>query len=100
MLYWNTVNDRLKQSLIEFMSTEEFNDCRLVGGTSLSLQLGHRMSDDIDLFVCNSKYDKLQFDAIENYFREHYPYVKGAVGGTVVHGRTYFIGMSKADHVK
>jgi hypothetical protein len=54
MLYWNTVNDRLKQLLIDFMSADEFNDSRLVGGTSLSLQLGHRMSDDIDLFACNT----------------------------------------------
>lgn len=100
MLYWNTVNDRLKQLLMDFMSADEFNDCRLVGGTSLSLQLGHRMSDDIDLFACNTIYDQLQFDAIENYFLEHYPYVKGAVGGKVVHGRTYIIGISEEDRVK
>lgn len=85
---------------MDFMSADEFKDCRLVGGTSLSLQLGHRMSDDIDLFACNTKYDQLQFDAIEKYFLEHYPYVKGAVGGKVVHGRTYFIGISKEDYVK
>jgi hypothetical protein len=32
------------------MVQEEFNDFRLVGGTSLALQFGHRKSIDIDLF--------------------------------------------------
>ncbi len=33
------------------MTIEEFAPFRLVGGTSLSLRYGHRMSDDIDLFT-------------------------------------------------
>ena len=33
------------------MELEELNSFRLVGGTSLSLQIGHRMSVDIDLFT-------------------------------------------------
>ncbi|MFI5160494.1 MAG: nucleotidyl transferase AbiEii/AbiGii toxin family protein [Sphingobacteriales bacterium] len=85
---------------MDFMGADEFNDCRLVGGTSLSLQLGHRMSDDIDLFACNTKYDQLEFGKIETHFLEHYPHVKGAVGGKVIHGRTYFVGMSEDDRVK
>jgi hypothetical protein len=32
------------------MLQEEFNDFALVGGTSLALQMGHRISVDIDLF--------------------------------------------------
>ncbi|MCA0428760.1 MAG: nucleotidyl transferase AbiEii/AbiGii toxin family protein [Bacteroidetes bacterium] len=32
------------------MATEEFKELRLVGGTSLALQYGHRKSVDIDLF--------------------------------------------------
>jgi hypothetical protein len=36
----------------------------LVGGTSLSLQLGHRISIDIDLFT-DSPYGSVDFKAIQ-----------------------------------
>ena len=32
------------------MDREEFQNLRLVGGTALALQLGHRISIDLDLF--------------------------------------------------
>ncbi|WP_235280572.1 nucleotidyl transferase AbiEii/AbiGii toxin family protein [Myroides profundi] len=38
-----------------------FKDFRLVGGTALSLQVGHRMSIDIDLFTDNP-YSTVDFD--------------------------------------
>jgi predicted nucleotidyltransferase component of viral defense system len=53
-LYYNTVSDLLLESLQKLMAHEAFNDFVLVGGTALSLQLGHRESIDIDLFT--SKY--------------------------------------------
>jgi hypothetical protein len=43
MLYWNTVKSLLKNSLLTLMAAEELKDFRLVGGTALSLYLGHRM---------------------------------------------------------
>ena len=46
-LYVNTVSDLLWKSLAELMKINEFEKFRLVGGTSLSLQLGHRKSEDI-----------------------------------------------------
>lgn len=49
-LYWNTISDILKEILLATMNAPEFDAFRLVGGTSLSLQIGHRMSVDIDLF--------------------------------------------------
>lgn len=51
MLYWNTVSDILRQSLLILMQAPLFTGFRLVGGTALSLHLGHRMSVDIDLFI-------------------------------------------------
>ena len=42
------------------MHEKQFTPFRLVGGTSLSLQLGHRMSDDIDLFT-DDPYDSFNF---------------------------------------
>ncbi len=50
MLYIETVKPNAFSLLKELMAMEELNQFQLVGGTSLSLQLGHRMSDDLDLF--------------------------------------------------
>jgi hypothetical protein len=37
--------------LIELQTADIFKDYFLVGGTSLAMQIGHRRSDDIDLFT-------------------------------------------------
>ena len=63
-MYYNTVNELLKSSLLSIMASEIFNNFRLVGGTSLSLQLGHRMSIDIDLFS-DASYGSIDFNALE-----------------------------------
>jgi nucleotidyltransferase AbiEii toxin of type IV toxin-antitoxin system len=50
-LHYNTVTPLLHKVLKQLMKAKEFEDFRLVGGTSLSLQRGHRLSVDIDLFT-------------------------------------------------
>lgn len=50
-LYYNTVTPYLLKVLKRLMDTKEFEKFRWVGGTSLSLQRGHRFSVDIDLFT-------------------------------------------------
>ncbi len=50
MLYYKTVDAATLQLLKDLQSIDEFAELRLVGGTSLSLQIGHRKSIDLDLF--------------------------------------------------
>ncbi len=50
-IHKNTVTDQLWEMLMNLMRYDELSSFRLVGGTSLSLLLGHRMSVDIDLFT-------------------------------------------------
>lgn len=50
MLFSETVQPATLELLKELMGRPAFSGLRLVGGTSLSLQIGHRMSDDLDLF--------------------------------------------------
>jgi hypothetical protein len=50
MLYKATIDDSTLELLTRLMADEAFNDFVLVGGTALALQLGHRISVDIDLF--------------------------------------------------
>ncbi len=59
--------------LKELMKIDEFNSLRLVGGTSLALQIGHRKSIDLDFFgeidftYLNIKEVFKSFDKIESF---------------------------------
>lgn len=97
MLYWNTVNSLLKTSLMTLMSADELTDFRLVGGTALSLYLGHRLSVDIDLFT-DANYGSIDFDAIEEFLRKNFRHVDGEFGGNPGMGKSYLIG-TDADNV-
>ena len=51
MLHKNTVEQSTLELLKELMSLEELAAFDLVGGTALSLQIGHRISVDLDFFT-------------------------------------------------
>lgn len=68
-LKYQTVTPLLKKVLTQLMSNELFQPFQLVGGTSLSLQLGHRISDDIDLFT-DYEYDSIDFRVIQDWLRQ------------------------------
>lgn len=50
MLHKEAVQDSLLDLLIKLQGLPAFQFLRLVGDTSLALQIGHRQSIDIDLF--------------------------------------------------
>ena len=50
MLFYETINSETLELLIKLQSNKAFDNLLLVGGTSLALQIGHRVSIDIDLF--------------------------------------------------
>jgi hypothetical protein len=91
-LKWNTVTPLLRSALELLMSEPLFNSFRLVGGTSLSLQFGHRESIDIDLFT-DLPYGSIDFNAIDKYLRQCYAYVSPAVlPGIISMGMSYIVG--------
>lgn len=98
-LYWNTVKPILKEVLTIAMQEKLFDPFRLVGGTSLSLQLGHRMSDDIDLFT-DAHYDSLDFTAIDKFLRKTFKYVSDLAPGPIGMGVSYLVGHSRDESVK
>ncbi len=51
MLHTKTVEARTLDLIQQLMSDKKLIDFRLVGGTALSLCIGHRISIDIDLFT-------------------------------------------------
>ena len=50
MLYLETIEPKTLELLRRLQSLSIFKHSRLVGGTALALQLGHRKSIDLDLF--------------------------------------------------
>lgn len=98
-LYLNTVSHLLLDILNQLMLADEFKKFRLVGGTALSLQRGHRYSVDIDLFT-DEDYGTIDFDAINSYLRSNFSYVDTSNDNIIGFGKSYFIGKSKTDCIK
>lgn len=99
MLFWNTVSVNLREILLVLMNAQELTDFRLVGGTALSLHLGHRMSIDIDLFT-DASYGSVDFDKIEQLLKETFSYTEGDFGGASGMGKSYLIGTNKTNAIK
>ena len=81
------------------MKEENFRAFRLVGGTALSLQLGHRESVDIDLFT-EAEYGSVDFDNIENYLKGQFSYLDTSDLGVIGPGKSYFVGESEDQSIK
>ena len=98
-LQYQTVKPLLRSTLERLMEIDEFKPFRLVGGTSLSLRYGHRMSDDIDLFT-DADYGSLDFQLLQDILRREFPYCQGDCGEIVGFGTSYLVGNSTYDNVK
>ena len=68
MLRERSVSKRLLTLLVKLQSEKVFKDYFLVGGTALALQMGHRKSDDIDLFTQK----ELKTPEITRYLKQQY----------------------------
>jgi len=73
-LHYETVSKPLLECLQKLMAESVFNDFVLVGGTALSLQLGHRVSVDIDMFTDND-YGSMNLEEIKNVLLNTFPYI-------------------------
>ena len=98
-LYKNTVTDLLWDVLSKLMVIEELNSFRLVGGTSLSLLLGHRKSIDIDFFT-DAEYGSIDFNTIDRILMDTFGYVELSYEGNNGLGKSYFIGSGKENNIK
>ncbi len=81
------------------MAAEIFEKFRLVGGTSLSLQRGHRFSIDIDLFT-DADYGSLDYKTIDKYLLDNFSYIQTSNIQEIGFGKSYFIGEDKNQCVK
>ncbi|QEE49888.1 nucleotidyl transferase AbiEii/AbiGii toxin family protein [Flavobacterium alkalisoli] len=99
MIHWNTVSESLREALLLLMQADALKEFRLVGGTALSLQLGHRISVDIDLFT-DADYGSVDFGAIESFLELAFPYLDKGFGTAIGMGKSYLIGRDKENAVK
>lgn len=84
MLQKETIKDNTLELLKKLQREEILSTTRLVGGTALALQIGHRISDDLDLF---SK-EPLDINAIEQNLTHKFNFSahfisKGSVRGEI-----------------
>ncbi len=93
------LNQLLKDTLFKLMAAEPFNSFRLVGGTSLSLQLGHRISVDIDLFT-DVPYGSINFEALEDFLNNTFPYVSHLANVLPGMGKSYTVGADRDQAIK
>lgn len=98
-VYWDTVSIQLRDYLLKLMAAPVLEHFRLVGGTALSLHLGHRMSVDIDLFT-DAPYRSVDFGVVEQFLKATFPYVSGDFGDSPIMGKSYLIGEDKDHTVK
>jgi hypothetical protein len=98
-LHWNTVTPTLKEGLQLLMTATELHSFRLVGGTALSLQRGHRLSVDIDLFS-DAIYGSIDFKKIDQFLRSKFEYVSPDLPDNVAMGMSYIAGKNELDSFK
>ena len=71
MLQYQTVEPATLELLKSLMSKEYLKPFNLVGGTALALQIGHRMSVDLDLFTPDIEFDDSELlDNLSNDFQD------------------------------
>ena len=89
MLHTETVASKTLELLNRLMHDTTFDSFLLVGGTSISLQIGHRISVDLDLF-CNESFDE---NKLADYLRTEYSFeldfidketLKGEIAGVKI----------------
>lgn len=66
MLHYTTIQPRTLQLLKQLQQLDILQDFILVGGTSLALQIGHRISIDLDLFTTST----IDISTIPNYINQ------------------------------
>ena len=99
-LYFNTITPILMNALTKLMREKAFDGFRLVGGTALALQLGHRRSVDIDLFT-DMEYGSMNLQEMADSIKRSFTYVEGLEKlETNAPGYTLYCGESASEIVK
>jgi len=84
MLYTETIDAQTLDLIKKLMADKALDNFNLVGGTSLSLQIGHRKSIDIDLFSSSGFDAQTLRKHIENNYQADFKWqARNAMGGQI-----------------
>ena len=99
-LHYNAISPILMDALTKLMQEKAFDSFRLVGGTALALQQGHRVSVDIDLFT-DVEYGSMNLQEIADSIQRVFPHVEGLEKlRTDAPGYTLYCGENDSETVK
>lgn len=99
-LHYETVSPLLKETLQKLVNSPIFKDFTLIGGTCLSLQLGHRRSIDIDLFT-DIDYGTMNTKEMKEFIQRSFPYSENTDSLDIsALGYTLYMGDSPIDKIK
>jgi predicted nucleotidyltransferase component of viral defense system len=89
MLFKETIGEPTLELLISLQKTEIIKEFHLAGGTALALQLGHRTSLDLDLFIQNDFNNQELLEYLEQAYAFHLNYsaintLKGSIDKVMV----------------
>ncbi len=80
MLQYRSVYPQTLELLKQLMQVPELNNFFLVGGTALALQIGHRISVDLDLFTL----EKFHADHLLSYLKKQFTIVSAATASNTL----------------
>ncbi len=83
-IFWNTVTNDMRVILTEFSRSEVGATFYLAGGTALSLQLGHRLSVDLDFFSSSEDIPTIR-PALEKALASFHPILADSAWGNLVY---------------
>jgi hypothetical protein len=83
-LHWNTITPEMRRILGGFLKTELGGAFYLAGGTALSLQLGHRLSVDLDFFSPTEDIPSIR-PALEKALASFSPILADSAWGNLVY---------------
>ena len=98
-IYTNTISPFLFECFCKIGDIEELKHCRLVGGTALSLLLGHRLSVDLDLFT-DQEYGTLNFLSVNKKLNDLFKYVETFDIRSNEIGKMFYVGNSETEAIK
>jgi hypothetical protein len=82
--YWNTITPEMRSVLAGFAKNELSREFYLAGGTALALQLGHRLSVDLDFFSATQADVPALMEPLRHALREFSPILSDSSWGNLV----------------
>lgn len=82
--YWNTITPEMRSALAGFAKNKLSKEFYLAGGTALALQLGHRLSVDLDFFSATQEDIPALMEPLRHALKEFSPILSDSSWGNLV----------------